>query len=419
MNVNRGTEDRQALPSGWRWVKLGDVCCFRHGGTPLKSNPNYWSGTIPWVSPKDMKTDLIRDTEDHITQEALNRSSSTLVPEGTILIVVRSGILSHYFPVAIAERDVVFNQDIKAIIPDDVTINTNFLFQWLRSKEGEILSEGIKKGATVHSFKSAYIENLEIPLPPLAKQKRIAAILNEQTAAVEKARAAAEAQLEAAKALFAAYLRRVFPKPGQTLPPGWRLVRLGDHTTKIGSGITPLGGQASYLNAGTPLIRSQNIHNNYFVKEGLAFISKAQDEEMENSRVIENDVLLNITGASIGRVCVVPSTLCPSNVNQHVSIIRCTSEIHSPFLSYYISTNDFQKHILESQAGATRQALTKALIEEFRIPLPALSEQKRIAAILNEQMVSAERLRNDLEKQLHEINSLPAALLRRAFSGEL
>ncbi|NER84164.1 MAG: hypothetical protein F6K42_32430 [Leptolyngbya sp. SIO1D8] len=110
-------------------------------------------------------------------------------------------------------------------------------------------------------------------------------------------------------------------------------LKLGNHVAKIGSGITPRGGQSVYLDSGVPLIRSQNVHMNRFELEGLAHISDEQDEKMEKTRVFPKDVLLNITGASIGRVCVVPDELCPANVNQHVSIIRGDGSFDSEFLS--------------------------------------------------------------------------------------
>ena len=201
------------------------------------------------------------------------------------------------------------------------------------------------------------------------------------------------------------------------LPDGWRWVRLGDYITKIGSGLTPLGGNAVYLQSGIPLIRSQNVQLNHFDVDGLVYISKEQDAEMENSRVSPGDVLLNITGASIGRVCVVPQEICPANVNQHVCIIRCQQEIHPEFLAYYISTPEFQDFIMDTQAGATRQALTKVLIEKFQIPLPPLSKQKRIAAILNEQMEAVQRARAAAEAQLKAAKALPAAYLRAVFNS--
>ncbi len=210
---------------------------------------------------------------------------------------------------------------------------------------------------------------------------------------------------------------RSAPDSRKRLPSGWRWVRLGDHVTKVGSGITPLGGEAVYVQSGIPLIRSQNVHPNRFVLDGLAYITAAQDAEMEGSRVCPGDVLLNITGASIGRVCVVPSNICPANVNQHVSIVRCTPDLYPPFLSYYISTPHFRKFIMDTQAGATRQALTKTLIEDFQIPLLPLPEQQRIAAILNEQMAAVERARPAAEARLKAAKALPAAHLRSIFNG--
>lgn len=199
------------------------------------------------------------------------------------------------------------------------------------------------------------------------------------------------------------------------LPTGWRWVRLGEYTTKVGSGITPLGGQTSYLRSGVPLIRSQNVHLNTFQREGLAYISEEQDAMMSNSRVQPGDVLINITGASIGRVCVVPKEVCPANVNQHVCIVRCTGEINPEFLSYYISTPPFQRFILNTQAGATRQALTKALIENFRIPLPPVDEQRRIAGVVREQMAAVDKARVAAQARLDAVKTLPASLLRQAF----
>lgn len=207
------------------------------------------------------------------------------------------------------------------------------------------------------------------------------------------------------------------PTSGRPLPEGWRWARLGDHVTKIGSGATPSGGQASYSQSGIPLIRSQNVHMNHFIPTGLAYISHELDEEMKGSRVLTGDVLLNITGASIGRVCVVPTEFCPGNVNQHVSIVRSDGAFDPSFLSYYLSNPDFQSHILANQAGATRQALTKAQIENFQIPFPPLAAQRRIAAILTEQMAVVERARAAAEAQLAAARELPAAYLRSVFNG--
>ena len=246
------------------------------------------------------------------------------------------------------------------------------------------------------------------------EQRRIAARLREQLSILVEARGAVEAQLADAKALPAAHLRAVFQS---SEAERWPRKRLGEVTTKIGSGFTPLGGQTTYKTLGVPLIRSQNVLMNSFTNEGLAFITEEQDQLMEGSRVQSDDVLLNITGASIGRVCVAPSETCPANVNQHVAIIRTDGELIPRFLSFFIANPEFQKLIWRTQAGATRQALTKQIIENFCVPVPAPQRQCDIAADLDTKFSASANLQHALRAKLSELENVPRALLRAAFQS--
>lgn len=194
-----------------------------------------------------------------------------------------------------------------------------------------------------------------------------------------------------------------------------KFVRLGDCTTKIGSGQTPSGGYRAYSTSGVPLIRSQNVLMGDFTTDGLAYISAKIDEDMRGTRVVRNDVLLNITGASIGRVCVVPEEICPANVNQHVCILRCNEDLHPAYLASVLASPAFQSMIWQDQAGATRQALTKDMIENFQIPWRAVEEQRQIAARLKAQLAEVETARKAAASQLAEIERLPQRLLAQAF----
>ncbi len=198
------------LPEGWRCIRLEEVCKFNHGGTPLKSNESYWLGDIPWVSPKDMKSSVLVDSKDHITQEAIDNSATGVAPSGSLLIVVRSGILARYLPISLAGRELAFNQDIKAIISDNNKLDSKYLQLFLQSNEKEIILNGVKKGPTVHSIKSGYLENILIPLPPLLDQKRIASHLNEKKSQAEKLRISLEEQLKEINALPSSILRKAF-----------------------------------------------------------------------------------------------------------------------------------------------------------------------------------------------------------------
>lgn len=169
------------------------------------------------------------------------------------------------------------------------------------------------------------------------------------------------------------------------MPINWKTYKLSEVTSKIGSGATPRGGQEAYKSSGISLIRSQNVLDFTFSTNGLAFIDDEQASKLNNVIIEENDVLLNITGDSVARVCKVPSKYLPARVNQHVAIVRADSSIlNSEFLKYsLLEKTNKDKLLTLASAGATRNAITKSMIENFEIVLPELQEQKSIASILS------------------------------------
>ena len=181
---------RQRLPGfsdTWDHVSLGSLGTWLSGGTPRMSVDQYWSGDIPWASPKDMKVTRLRDTIDHVSVSALG-NGTRLVPTGAILIVVRGMILAHSFPVARAERALAFNQDMRALVVKD-GIDSDFVLWWLIAKRDLLLS---KTSESTHGTKRMPTETLfgiKIPLPRIAEQSAIAAVLSdmdEELAALER-----------------------------------------------------------------------------------------------------------------------------------------------------------------------------------------------------------------------------------------
>ena len=166
----------------------------------------------------------------------------------------------------------------------------------------------------------------------------------------------------------------------------WREVTLGEVCTKIGSGATPRGGKEVYLEVGPyALIRSQNVYNAGFAHGGLAFISDEHAEALDNVEVLPTDVLLNITGDSVARVCQVDATVLPARVNQHVAIVRPDpDQLDATYLRYYLASPEVQTVLLSwAGSGGTRNALTKRMIESFVVRAPAdLGEQRAIAHVL-------------------------------------
>lgn len=166
----------------------------------------------------------------------------------------------------------------------------------------------------------------------------------------------------------------------------WEAVRLGDYCIKIGSGATPKGGNSVYTDTGnTYFIRSQNVYNDGFNANGLVFITDEAAIKLKNVDIQENDVLLNITGDSVARVCIAPKCFLPARVNQHVAIIRPKNDAFDPrFLRYFLSSPHQQALLLTlASAGATRNALTKGMIEDLQVPKPPLHLQTSIANALD------------------------------------
>ncbi|TVM01653.1 MAG: restriction endonuclease subunit S [Candidatus Brocadia sp. WS118] len=165
----------------------------------------------------------------------------------------------------------------------------------------------------------------------------------------------------------------------------WPHVKLGLVCSKIGSGATPRGGENVYLDEGTAIIRSQNVYNGLFMTEGLAYITEEHAEQLKGVTIELRDILLNITGDSVARCCQVPNSVLPARVNQHVAIVRPDRKKLLPeFLCYYMISPLTQKYLLSrAGSGGTRNALTKAMIENLEVPCPSLNIQERIASILS------------------------------------
>ncbi len=203
------------------------------------------------------------------------------------------------------------------------------------------------------------------------------------------------------------------------VPEGWKVIKLGRYVTKVGSGITPKGGSSSYKSSGIPLIRSQNVLWGSLSLDDIAFIDNQQHQKMAGSIVRPSDVLLNITGASIGRACVVSSEIQEANVNQHVCIIRTKPEIKPEFILFFLLSFIGQKQIDQFQAGGNRQGLNFEQIRSFKIPFPPLPEQQKIAQILSIWDKAIEKLETLIAAKKKRKKALMQQLLtgKKRFAG--
>ncbi len=200
---------------------------------------------------------------------------------------------------------------------------------------------------------------------------------------------------------------------------GWSSVRVKRRTLKIGSGKTPSGGSTAYVDDGVPFIRSLNVYDDGFRPRALVFIDQATDREMSATRVRSGDVLLNITGASIGRSCLAPAGLLPANVNQHVCIIRPTARLLPEYLAFVLKAQPTKQQIQSYQQGASREGLNFTQVGDLEYLEPPLPTQKAIAAFLDRKTTAIDALIEKKQKLLDLLAEKRAALINQAVTKGL
>ncbi|MDC5425459.1 restriction endonuclease subunit S [Acinetobacter baumannii] len=387
--------------------ELGELVDFKGGGTPSRNVEEYWGNSISWATVKDLNEGItLTETQEFISELGLKNSASNLIAKGTIIIPTRMALGK----VVISEIDVAINQDLKAVfVKDKETLDVKYLLRFLESNKENIASMG--KGATVKGITLDQLKAIKIPLQPLAEQRRIAAILDK----ADELRQKRQQVIEKLDQLLQATFIDMFGDPVSN-PKGWDVYKLKSLTSKIGSGSTPKGGDSSYKNDGISLIRSLNIYDGEFSYKNLAFIDQEQANKLKNVILQPNDVLLNITGASVARCCIVPKEVLPARVNQHVSILRIKENAIPEFLEALLISKPMKLHLLKiSGAGATREALTKLQLQELEIIVPPLEIQNEF--LLKLKIIKS--LININLKQLNELDNLFISIQNQAFSGTL
>ena len=400
------------MKQGWEIKTIGQVCKVIAGQSPEGKFYNDKGIGLPFYQGKK------EYGEKYIGEPTTWTTKVTKESEANdILMSVRAPV----GPINYATQKICIGRGLAAIRATKL-IDKEFLFNFLLKHENEIVGN---TGAVFNSINKAQIEDIEIPLPPLPEQQRIVSILDTAFAAIAKAKANAEQNLKNAKELFESYLQGVFGSAGSPTEnggEGWEVRTLSEITNKIGSGATPRGGNESYKTEGVSLVRSMNVHDFEFRKKNLAFIDDQQAKELNNVTLQENDVLLNITGASVARCCVIPKEFLPARVNQHVSIIRAKKEIIDPnFLNLLLTSKFYKDQLLfTGEQGATRQAITKAQLEVFSIAFPkSLKEQKSLMNKLDSISTETKKLEAVYQQKLNDLEELKKSILQKAFSGEL
>ena len=331
-----------------------------------------------------MKSKYIDSAEEFITEEGLNNSSTKMLKRGTILY----SIFATLGEVGILKIDACTNQAIAGLsLKEDSNILKEYLYYYLKSKKKDVNNLG--RGVAQNNINLSLLRKFKIPVIPLCQQKKIIEVLDNVSSTINNY----ERELALLDELVKARFVEMFGDP-VTNDMLWNTDVLKDICTKIGSGSTPRGGKESYIDEGISLIRSMNVHNAYFEYKDLAHITLDQAEKLNNVVVEHDDLLFNITGASVARCCVVPSDVLPARVNQHVCILRCREKINPIFLQGLLVNENYQGKLLQiAKSGATREAINKQQLESLEIMIPPLELQNQFASFVQE--IDKSRLLNN------------------------
>ena len=405
------------IPESWEWVRLGEITYLTSGQDMTPDKYNDIEQGIPYL------TGASNIENGEIIINRWTTEPKAIAIKGDILLTCKGTI----------GKTVILNESKVHIARQIMSIRTfvadsGFIQYFVKSYENNLKS---KAKSMIPGIERKDVLEAVVPLPPLAEQKRIVTkiealmpyidqydaayseveALNKKfpedlkksilqyaiqgkLVAQRKEEGTAEAlyqqiQAEKQKLIKEGKLKKTKALPAITedeipfdIPESWKWVRLGDLCEKIGSGSTPKGGKAVYKEKGIKFLRSQNIYNDGLRMDGIVFISEEQNKA--GSEVKAKDLLLNITGGSIGRCAIVPDDFDRANINQHVMIIRNIYPenrfyLHSVLISPYI-----QDMIMSVQVGVSREGLSAEKLIKFLIPLPPIEEQKRILDRMSE-----------------------------------
>lgn len=349
-----------------KYVTLGEVCKLNMGQSPDSSTYNDSGEGIPFYQGNADFGKINPITSHWCT------SPTKIAEDGDILISVRAPIGA----LNIATEQCCIGRGLAAITVNNEVVSRDYIWYMLKSRVTMLQSMGT--GSTFKAINKNVLNEMLFLLPTLEEQNKIAVNLSK----IDKIIRICTNLLNRLDVLVKSRFVEMFGDPVSN-SMNWQTVPLGELSTKIGSGATPKGGRESYGTEGISLIRSMNVHNGYFEFKDLAHISNEQAEKLDNVTIHDNDVLLNITGASVARCCIVPSDVLPARVNQHVCIIRCKSDILPIFVCGVLTDDNYQKHLWGiAGSGATREAITKQQIENLSMIVPTLNLQNQFAAFV-------------------------------------
>lgn len=413
------------IPEDWSIVKTKQCFDLYSGATPKTDNPSYWDGGIPWITPADYKTEdkYISFGRRNLSDSGVRSCGTTITPPNSIIFSKRAPIGL----VVLSANNLCTNQGCIACVPK----NVSSLFYYYAMSVFTESYELYGSGTTFKEISATNFANFILPLPSLNEQSRIATFLDQKCAEIDSLISLQEEMISELQAFKQSVITEAVTKGldknvkmkdsgvewiGE-IPEHWKLPQLRFVTSKIGSGSTPTGGANVYVNEGVKFLRSQNVYNEGFKLDDVAYITPETHNQMSGTKVLEGDILFNITGGSIGRCCLVDANLGEANVNQHVSIVR-PSSIYGKYLMYYLQSEAGQMQVNILQTGGNREGLSASAFSEFHICVPSPNEQHSIATYLDKKTSLIDSIIALKQQKITELKDHKKSIIYECVTGK-
>ena len=385
-------KETNELPAGWQQKKLGDVCEVINGGTPKTNIKEYWDGNILWITPKDLgrnKNIFVDDTIRKITVLGLKKSSAQLIPANSIILSTRAPI--GYL--AINKIEISTNQGCRGVVPSK-KIKTIFLYYFLKNSI-DLLNK-LGRGTTFKELSATSLSNIIIPIPPLAEQKRIVAVLDKTFATIDKIKNNTEKNLANTKELWQSYLQQSFNNPKKN----WQQKKLGDVCEKLFA-----GGDVPKNNFSKTKTDKFNIpiFSNGIKDNGLYGFTNIK-------KVNKPSITISARG-TIGYSVLRKETFYP--IIRLIVLSPKEKLLDLFFLKYVLNNISFLN------SGTAIPQLTVPMIKEYQITFPPLAEQKQITERLDYLSQKTTALQETYCKKIQNLIELKNSILKQAFQGEL
>ena len=409
MSENRG------IPLAWEWVNLGDVCDTTSGGTPSRKESKYYGGSIPWVKSGELKHNIIIDTEEKITEEAIKNSSTKIFPKGTLLIALYGATIGKLAFLGVAAAT---NQAVCGIYENE-NISSKFLFNYLFFKRQGLVQESI--GGAQPNISQSILKNLQIPLPSLPEQHRIVAKIEELFSSLDNGIESLKTAQQQLKVYRQAVLKWAFEGKltnknivDGELPKGWKWVKINDICNVVRGGSPRPAGDPKYYDGKIPFLKVADItrDNNVFLN---TFSYTIKETGLHKTRKISpNTLLLSNSGATLGvpKICVIDATM-----NDGIAAFLDLDKRSNLYLYYFWLSKT--RELRNINMGAAQPNLNTNIIKNYLIPYCSFENQQAIVAEIESRLSVCDKIEESIEQSIKQSESLRQSILKKAFEGKL